>query len=119
MSRFRSWLSRSARPHRSTGASGLEICLICGGDFVYPVNWGEYGPDEWWLLLRCGACDTWRDAVADDDTVEAYDRTLDEGMAAIQAARERSEHESLTANVEAFGTALRLDLLSADDFRRG
>ena len=119
MSRFRSWLSRPARPHQAAGANGLEICLICGSDFVYPVNWAESGPNQWWLLLRCGACDTWRDAVADNHAVEEYDRVLDEGMAAIQAARERSEQESLTANADAFGTALRLDLLSADDFRLG
>ena len=106
---------RTFRRRRAT----LADCTACGADFVHPVEWRPHDDRHWWMLLRCGACDTWRDAVADNHAVEEYDRVLDEGMAAIQAARERSEHESLTADADAFGTALRLDLLSADDFRLG
>ena len=95
----------------------LDVCPKCGEDFVYPVTWTESGPANWWLLLRCGACGMWRDLVAGNRAVDAFDRVLDEGMAVIRAAADRLARESLSAQAEAFSTALRLDLLSADDFR--
>ena len=84
---------------------------------MYPVTWAESGPTEWWLLLRCGSCGTWRDVVASNNAVAAFDRMLDEAMAMIRAAAERLARESLSAQAETFAVALRLDLLSADDFR--
>jgi hypothetical protein len=38
-------------------------------------------------------------------------------MDVIKAAAEKLERESLAAAADAFGAALRLDLLGADDFR--
>jgi hypothetical protein len=38
-------------------------------------------------------------------------------MHAIEAAAWRLERESFAAQADTFGTALRMDLLSADDFR--
>ena len=38
-------------------------------------------------------------------------------MAVIRAAAEQLERESFAAQADSFGTALRLDLLGADDFR--
>ena len=117
MSRFRCWLRRS----RGRGCEGtptrLDLCPTCGEGFVYPVQWTESGSADWWLLLRCGACGEWRDVVASNYVVEEFDRQLDGEMQMIEAAAERLEHESFMAEAETFGTALRLDLLSADDFR--
>lgn len=84
---------------------------------MYPVTWTELGPAAWWLLLRCGGCGTWRDLIASDHAVEAFDRALDEEMDVIRAAAERLERESFAAQADSFGAALRLDLLGADDFR--
>ena len=109
MSPFRRWLRRSARR--------LDLCPECGEEFVYPVTWTESGPADWWLLLRCGGCGAWRDVVASNCAVEAYERVLDEEMAVIRAAAERLERESFAAQADSFGTALRLDILGADDFR--
>jgi hypothetical protein len=55
--------------------------------------------------------------VASNYAVEAFDRQLDGEMEMIEAAAARLARESLLAEAEALGTALRLDLLSADDFR--
>jgi hypothetical protein len=55
--------------------------------------------------------------VANNCVVEAFDRKLDGEMQMIEAAAERLERESFLAEAETFGAALRLDLLSADDFR--
>jgi hypothetical protein len=84
---------------------------------VYPVEWTESGSADWWLLLRCGGCGEWRDVVATNYAVAAFDRVLDEEMDVIRAAAEKLERESLAAAADTFGAALRLDLLGADDFR--
>ena len=34
---------------------------MCAADFVNPVDWEPVGDTQWWMLLRCGACDTWRE----------------------------------------------------------
>jgi hypothetical protein len=117
MSRLRRWLNPFRRRDRADAATRLDVCLGCGEGFVYPVSWSESGHADWWLLLRCGGCGTWRDVVASNTAVEAFDRQLDEEMDMIQAAAERLERQSFSDEADAFGTALRLDLLSADDFR--
>lgn len=117
MSRFGRWLRRFGGRHDAEIATRLDLCPECGQRFVYPVSWTESGPADWWLHLRCGACGESRDLVASDLAVEAFDRQLDGEMEMIEAAAERLERESFLAEAETFGTALRLDLLSADDFR--
>ena len=72
----------------------LERCPRCGEEFVYPVTWTESGPADWWLLLRCGACGAWRDVIASNQAVEAFDRLLDEHVRAIRTAAERLARES-------------------------
>ena len=69
------------------------------------------------MLLRCGACGSSRDVVANNDAAEAFDLLLDQQMAMIRAAADRLEREALAAQTESFVTALRLDLVRADDFR--
>jgi hypothetical protein len=117
MSRFRRWFRRPRGQRGRDWPTRLELCPACGGDFVHPVTWTESGPADWWLLLRCGACDTWRNVVASNYAVAAYDRILDRGMDEIRITADRLEQESLSAQAETFRTALRMDLLSADDFR--
>jgi hypothetical protein len=111
MSRLRRWLRRRAARTR------LELCHECGEDFVYPVTWTESGPDAWWLLLRCGGCGAWRNVVASNTAVTAFDRALDEGSAVIESEADRLGRESLMDQADSLGRALRLDLIGADDFR--
>ena len=92
----------------------LDVCPKCGEDFVYPVTWAESGPADWWLLLRCGGCGSWRDLVASNRVVEAFDRTLDVKMARIRAAADRLARESLSAQAETFSTALKHPKLESD-----
>ena len=86
-------------------------------DFVYPITWTESGPGDWWLLLRCGQCGARRDVVASNLVVAEFDRVLDEELDRIRSEADRLERESLQAQADSFGTALRLDLFTADDFR--
>lgn len=117
MSRFLRWLRRSGPRKRAKTATHLEVCTQCGEGFVYPVTWTESGASGWWLLLRCGGCGTWRDVVASNHVVAAFDRLLDEQAYVIRAAAERLAREALSSQADAFAAAMRLDLLTADDFR--
>jgi hypothetical protein len=117
MTRFRSWLRRDAQHDPGARASRLEHCRNCRANFVYPVTWTESGPTDWWLLLRCGGCDSWRDVVATNDEVAVFDRILDAGMESIRAAAERLDRELMSAEAEVLAKALRMDLLGAEDFR--
>jgi hypothetical protein len=117
MSRFRHWPRRSGAREPVETPAGLELCPSCGEGFVYPVTWTESGPADWWLLLRCGACGSWRDIVASNYAVDAFDRMLDQHMNVIGTAAERLARESLAAQADTLRAALRLDLLTADDFR--
>jgi hypothetical protein len=117
MSRLGCWLRRQTARRRARAGTCLQQCVECGEDFVYPVTWTESGPDAWWILLRCGACGTWRDVVASNTAVAAFDRALDEGSAEIELAADRLGRESLMDQADSLGTALRLDLIGADDFR--
>jgi hypothetical protein len=117
MSRFRRWLRRHGAHGRAGAGARLQLCRECGEDFVYPVTWTESGPDAWWLLLRCGGCGRWRDVVASNSAVAAFDRALDEVAATIESAADRLGRESLMDQAESLGAALRMDLIGADDFR--
>ena len=117
ISRFGRWLRSLATGGPADAATRLGTCPECGEGFVYPVTWTEWGPGEWLMLLRCGGCGSSRDLVAGNEAAEAFDLLLDEQMAVIRAAADRLERESLAAQAESFVTALRLDLVRADDFR--
>ena len=110
-------MRRQGALRRASAGTQLQLCRECGDDFVHPVTWTESGPNAWWLLLRCGACGSWRDVVASNTSVAAFDRVLDEGSAEIELAADRLGRESLRAEADAFGAALDLDLIGADDFR--
>jgi hypothetical protein len=116
LSRFLAWLRRD-RPEHVGMPRQLQRCPECGTDFVYPITWTESGPADWWLLLRCGQCGVRRDVVASNLVVAEFDRVLDEELERIRCEADRLERESLRAQADSFGTALRLDLLTADDFR--
>ena len=117
ISRFGRWLRSLATRGPACAAMRLGTCPECGEGFVYPVTWTEWGPGEWLMLLRCGGCGASQDVVAGNEAAEAFDLLLDEQRAVIRAAAERLEREALAAQAENFVTALRLDLVRADDFR--
>jgi len=110
---------RRRRPGRSP-ESGLIVCVTCGSDFVSPMDWTEHDESNWWMRLRCGECGEFREVVASQQVANRYDRALDRSSEAIVATLQRLDRERMTAEVDAFATALRLDLFDAGDFvRRG
>jgi hypothetical protein len=81
-----------------------------------PVWWESVGEDRWHLLLRCGACGTYRDVTAPDDVAQAYERDVDRGVGEIRAAVDRMDRERMTLMTDAFVVALQRDLIDAADF---
>ena len=101
---------------RGAGTDDLTRCASCGSDFVTPVVWAEHGEAGWWMRLRCGGCGEAREVVVEQDAADRFDRALDRGCDVIATTLRRLDRERMTAEAEAFATALRLDLLDAADF---
>ena len=104
------------RRGRRATAEELMVCAPCGSDFVSPVDWAEHDEATWWIRLRCGQCGEAREVVVPQEIADRFDRALDRASLAIAATLERLDRERMTAEVESFVTALRLDLLDAADF---
>jgi hypothetical protein len=98
--------------------AALSDCSECGADFVHPVEWSPNDGDSWWMLLRCGACGTSREETVPDEEAERYDRELDLAEHRMRSAADRLSKELLEEQAESFATALRLDLIGAEDFAR-
>jgi hypothetical protein len=96
----------------------LETCGICGGDFVNPVDWEPTGATQWWMLLRCGACDTWREVTVPNSVAARFDLELDRRLDVLTRAAERLERVRMAAEVETMIQALRRGLVDAGDFAR-
>jgi hypothetical protein len=105
------------RPRRRRAATDeLMLCVLCGSDFVTPVDWSEHDETRWWIRLRCGECGETREVVVPQDVAHRYDRELDRTSEPIASTLSRMERERMAADVDALATALRLDLIDAADF---
>ena len=58
--------------------TGLHTCVVCDSDFVNPVDWEAVGPAHWWIRLRCGACETFREVTVENDVAARFEVELDE-----------------------------------------
>jgi hypothetical protein len=96
----------------------LEHCAMCAADFVYPVDWEPAGETHWWMRLRCGECDTWREVTVDNDVAARFDLELDRRLDVVSRALERIDRSRMAADVETMILALRHGLVDAADFAR-
>jgi len=68
------------------------------------------------MLLRCGACDTWREVTVTNDIAARYDLELDRRMDVVARAVERLDRSRMAAEVETMILALRHGLVDPADF---
>jgi hypothetical protein len=94
----------------------LADCTACGADFVHPVEWSPHDRENWWMLLRCGACGASREETVPDAEAQRYDHELDLAEHRMKRAAERLSRERLAEQADSFATALELDLIGAEDF---
>jgi hypothetical protein len=96
----------------------LETCLMCGADFVNPVDWEPVDEDGWWMLLRCGECDTWREVTVSNEVANRFDLELNRRTDILARALDRIDRQRMVAEVETMILALRHGLLDPADFAR-
>jgi hypothetical protein len=104
------------RPQNLEESGRLELCGMCGRDFVNPVDWEPVGPETWWLLLRCGECETRREVTVTNAVARRYDAELKRRADVLAASLARLDRERMIGQVEAMTIALRLSLIEAADF---
>ena len=106
------------QPATPAPGTGLHQCAVCHADYVVPVMVEAVDDVRWHVLLRCGECQTYRDAVITNDVAERYERDLERGIAELAVACERAERERMAADIDVLIAALRRDLIDAADFAR-
>ena len=111
-------LFRSRKPRLPDPDVQLEHCAVCHADFVNPVDWEPVGADHWWMLLRCGACDTWRELTTSNEVAQRFDSELDRRMDIVARTVQRLDSHRMAADVETMIQALRRGLVDAADFAR-
>jgi hypothetical protein len=107
---------RPRRAPREKPEERLELCGMCGRDFVSPVAWEPVGSEHWRLLLRCGECETWRDVTVPNAVVQRYDIEQQRRTDGLTALLDRMDRERMLDQAEAMTIALELGLIDAADF---
>ena len=92
--------------------------LMEPSDRICPVEWAEAGEHHWWMLMRCGECQSWVQGTVGNELAAVIDVELDRQQAEIAGALQALETERMAADVEAFAAALEHDLVDAEDFAR-
>ena len=77
---------RRRSPEAKKPDAGLEICPVCGRDFVQPVCWEPDGEAAWWMFLRCGECGISREVAVSNADADRFERAL-HARASVLAAR--------------------------------
>ena len=104
------------RPQDVGSPGQLHICFHCAGELVYPLDWSEEGPRHWRIVLRCPECESRREGVFDQATVERLDDELDRGSSALLGDLRRMTHANMSEEIEFFTRALAADLILPSDF---
>jgi hypothetical protein len=94
----------------------LHICFNCAGELVYPLDWAEEGLRHWRIVLRCPDCESRREGVFEQASVELLDDELDRAASALLGDLRRMTHANMSEEVEFFIKALDADLITPADF---
>jgi hypothetical protein len=100
-----------AEPHQD-----LHLCAACDSTLVYPVEWDEAGPENWAVLLQCPNCQSCREGVFTQETVELFDEELDRGADALARDYKRLMRANMSDEIDRFGAALQADAILPEDF---
>ncbi len=103
-------------PTRAEPDQELHLCLDCGSQLVYPIEWDEAGPENWSVLLHCPNCDVTREGVFAQDTVERFDEELDRGADALAHDYKRLMRANMSEEIDRFVGALHSDAILPEDF---
>jgi flavoprotein len=116
--RPKNWLSRALSGRRPNAETDLEHCPACESDFAYPVEWEPVDKENWWMLLRCGECDSWREVTVPNAIAERFDLELDRRADVMHRALNKIDREQMITSANNLIAALRHNLIDAADFAR-
>ena len=109
-----------AEPRRSqaewSNSDQLHVCFHCAGELVYPLDWSEEGVRHWRIVLRCPECESRREGVFEQTSVEMLDDELDRASSALLGDLRRMTHANMTEEAQFFIRALDADLIVPSDF---
>jgi hypothetical protein len=94
----------------------LHRCPCCDSGLVYPTNWSEADDQSWQVTLRCPECETFREGIFGQASVDAFDEQLDTGTSALVADLRRLTRANMTEEGERFMAALAADAILPEDF---
>jgi hypothetical protein len=97
-------------------ASDLHVCPDCRSELVYPVAWQEAARLTWEVTLRCPNCEWFHTGTFEEDAVQRFDETLDEGTEALVSDLRQLTRANMEEDVERFVTALAADHVLPEDF---
>jgi hypothetical protein len=103
-------------PATSVTPDELHVCPECRSELVYPVAWQEAGRSSWEVTLRCPNCEWMVTSVYDEDTIQRFDATLDEGTEALVADLRQLTRANMEHDVERFIDALAGGHVLPEDF---
>jgi hypothetical protein len=103
--------------NQTRATTGLHVCPECESRLVQPTCWEQTADRAHWRLWRrCPECGWECDGVFGEREIDDFDEELDLGTQALADVLKELERESMQNVVESFVTALRADLITADDF---
>ena len=94
----------------------LHVCLDCESGLVHPVEWEEAGTENWRVLLHCPNCETAREGIFSQNTVEGFDEELDRGADALARDYKRLMRANMVEEIDRFVSALECDAILPEDF---
>jgi hypothetical protein len=108
----------AAHTHRAREAQPelLHICSNCEGELVYPLDWVEEDTTHWRVLLRCPDCESTREGIFTQLTIDVFADELDRGEAELLSALKQVTREHMSEAVDLFVRALHADLILPSDF---
>lgn len=94
----------------------LHVCDNCRSTLVYPTEWDEAGPDHWRVELRCPNCEWYGEGIYDQETVEAFDDVLDQGIDVLLSDYRALVNSNMEDEIDRFAAALEADAILPSDF---
>ncbi|MEK7447584.1 MAG: hypothetical protein AAB632_02205 [Patescibacteria group bacterium] len=97
-------------------AEELQICLVCGSKFAYPVERYQINDKEWRVLMLCPGCLCKRELTVDCETVRELLKNARIGREQVSKDLDEMQKKNMEEMADRFITALQKDHILPEDF---
>jgi hypothetical protein len=94
----------------------LHICVNCGSQLVYPVQWEEAGTRSWNVTIRCPECEWTEGGVFTQEQCDRFDDQLETGTDSLSRDYKRLVTANMSEEIDRFAAALDADAILPIDF---